>query len=188
MKKVLAVLAVLLCLAGTVNASEVKAALDASSENLTYYGFFETVADMEDSKELGGFKLPGTTRKLSVIISGVIVCRFDMSKAAVSADETAKVISVTLPHAQLFRIIADTDNVRVYDQKEGLFASNLTLNDQNRLVGKTGDIIRNRALNDWKMTAKAEDNARKIITALAQGLGYRASVNFFDSEQEEGRP
>ena len=184
MKKVFALLVAVfvLTLAGTGSASEVQASgLQAAlgiGSALEYYTFFETVAKMDEAKEVKGFRIPGTTRRLAVIVSGVAVCRFDSANVEFIYDDEARVLRVRLPHAELFRVIPDLDSARVYDQKKGLFAQALTLKDQNRLVAETKDIITERAVNEWKVLEKAEDNARNVILALAKGMGYKAVVEF----------
>ena len=184
MKKVFALFAAvfILALAGTGSASDVQASgLQAAlgiGGALEYYTFFETVAEMDEAKEVKGFRIPGTTRRLAVIVSGVVVCRFDSVNVEFIYDDEARVLMVRLPHAKLYKVVPDLDSARVYDQKKGLFAQALTLKDQNRLLANTKDIITERAVSEWKLPEKAEDNARNVILALAKGMGYKATVEF----------
>ena len=114
-------------------------------------------------------------------MSGELVCGFNIAKAEFTTDISRKTIHAKLPRAEVLNIVTDVKNIRVYDQKTGLFTADFSFADMNTLLKKVIDDIPQKAEKDWQMFSKTETNARKVIVMLAKEMGFKADVEFIES-------
>ena len=147
---------------------------------------FQSIVSFSDGWEIPmlGFNFPGTTRRFMMRYSGTIVCGCDLSSAEVSERYDVNRVRIVVPHSRIMDIYADIHSFEVYDQKAGLFTS-IRLEDQNREVATDLEEMRSRALADGILKL-ADDNARRILTAVAASTGMEAEILF--KEDMEAAP
>ena len=138
---------------------------------------FQSIVTYEDSISILGFNLPGTHKKFILQYSGNIVVGTDLSMINIKHFVSGKV-KIALPHSRILDVNADMKNIKVYDQRSGIF-NRLTFDEQNSAIvanlieieaeARSGDIL-----------ARSDDNAKNILTTLCEGIGVGVDVEFID--------
>ena len=119
---------------------------------------------------------PGTTRRFMMRYSGTIVCGCDLSAAQVSERFDVNRVNITVPHSRILDVYADVHSFEVYDQSAGIFTS-IRLEDQNREVTADLEEMRRHALTNG-ILARSDENARRILSSIAESVGMDAVVDF----------
>ena len=137
--------------------------------------------------------LLGRSRKFAIIFRGTVDCGFDMRRARITVFEGKKRVEVNFAHCEIQRVwlnleSGDRAGIKVYDQQAGIFAPNLTLDEQNEVVAASLQKIRQKAYQDWDVILKAEDNAVKLYKSFLALFNYTVSVVFTDDDSKLGVP
>lgn len=153
-----------------------------SSEMVTLRSYFQGIAsDTETGKKLLGVKIPETGRKFLAVYSGEIICGCDLSNIDISERFDVNKIIVKIPRSVIMNINVNPDNIKVYHQSEGWFAPSYKLDDQNLVIASSIEEMRKTAINEWNLLARADENAKRNLTAFINSLGMEAEVAFFDN-------
>ena len=136
------------------------------------------------SKELAGLKIPFTESHLICSYDGVIKAGIDMDQVAVEADDTSKIINVTLPGSRILSSSVDDKSYEEFDEKNSVFnkISGEDFNDM-RVVFK--DEAEKSALEKG-LLEKADENAKTCITAFIKSFpgieGYTVNIQTAETE------
>ncbi len=180
------VLAVIIPLifSGASHAQNIEGIIKEALNGLKFTRNFEAVADHKEESSW-----PGKSRKILMIFGGVVECVFDTGKiqAEVVSDDSAKTLSVRLPHAEVRKVFIRNDGtyeniIRVYDETVGVLAKHFTLEEQNKILSIAVKTLREKAMSEWQVIQEIDSEAAALITAIAKGLGYSADVAFIDAK------
>ena len=83
--------------------------------------YFTHVTTFDSSKEIKGFTIPLTKSSFVYSYDGVIYAGIDFSKIEVEKDDINKIITVTIPKAEIISSEVDPDSFRLYDEKNNIF-------------------------------------------------------------------
>lgn len=158
------------------------------SELATIKQSFQSIVMYEDRRTLLGMSLPGTVKKFILKYSGNVIVGTDLSRAEVQQFASGRV-TIAVPKSKIIEVHADMESVKVYDQREGIFAS-LEFDEQNRAIAENLKEIRQEAdAGSLKKTSDA--NAKSLLEGLSRSMGiFGVKVEFFDADQkyEEEKP
>lgn len=180
------VLAVIIPLmfSGVSHAQNIEGIIREALNGLKFTRNFESVADQKEES-----RIPGMSRKILMIIGGVVECGIDTGKiqTEIVSDDKAKTLSVRLPHAEVRRVSIMRDdgtyrNIRVYDETVGVLAKHFTAEEQNNILSKAVKKVRENLLSEVRVIQEIDSEAAALITAIAKGLGYSADVAFIDAK------
>ena len=138
---------------------------------------FQSIVMYEDARSFFGFHLPGTYKKFILKYSGSIVVGTDLSKASITQFVSGKV-RITLPYSQVLDVAADMKNIKVYDQRSGIF-NPLLFDEQNRAIAANLLEVEAEA-RSGKLLAQSNENAKSILASLCRGIGIGVEVEFVD--------
>jgi hypothetical protein len=117
----------------------------------------------------------GSTKRSLVVVTGKALAGIDLKDhARVDIDETARRITVTVPHARLLGV-AVTD-LRTYDEKSGLW--NWFRPADRDTIFTLARRQLTAAARDLEVLSHAERSARRLLTALFASDGYAVDVVF----------
>ena len=92
---------------------------------------------------------------------GVVAIGVDMSKVKISVNETSKLITVSIPSAEIFYHDVDEDSFEVLDKKNNVF-NPITVEDKVNFDKEYEQRIYTK-INDSGLMSDASDNAKMII-------------------------
>ena len=95
--------------------------------------------------------LLGRSRKFAIIFRGTVDCGFDMRRARITVFKCEKRVEVNLPHCEIQRVWLNLES----GDRAGIFAPNLTLDEQNEVVAASLQKIRQKAYQNWDVILKA---------------------------------
>ena len=102
-------------------------------------------------------------------------------------DEQKKIITVTLPHAEILDVTVDETSLVVYDENKNIFSPLLLGDIQGSMLAMKAD-VQSKA-EDNGILVNAEANAELMISGFLSGA-YPASeytVQFIWNEREEAQ-
>ena len=140
----------------TITGDIIQSSLTDIGELATEEYYYTGVESFDSSKSFQGFELPFTTTRFIFSYDGVIKAGIDFTGIKVEKDDLKKLVTVTLPKAEILSSEIDEDSFRLYDEKQSIF-NPLHVTDVN-------DTIRD-------LKAKAEADAEK------KGVLKRADKN-----------
>ncbi len=157
-----------------------------SSEMVTLRAFFQGIAsDSETGKKLLGVKIPETGRKFIAVYSGEIICGCDMANIDISERFDVNRVIVKIPHSTIMNINVNPDDIKVYHQDKGFFAQAYKLDDQNAVIASSIKAMREKAINEWDLLTRSDENAKRNLTAFINSLGMEAEVIFTDADNAD---
>lgn len=131
---------------------------------------YTDVVSYRDSKELGGMKLPFTEKKFIVQYSGYIKAGVDLSTIQVDIKDQ-DTIHIDMKKAQVLENIIVEEEVKFFDEKDGLF-NKLSFKDlYSVLIGekqKAKDDAINRGLLN-----ESQNNAEEILLSLLEEMDFK---------------
>ena len=166
---------------GKISAKEISSVIMQGiqdiSELATIRQNFQSVVIYEDARSLFGFHLPGTHKKFILKYSGSIVFGTDLSKANITQFVSGKV-RITLPYSRVLGVETDMKNIKVYDQRSGIF-NPLLFDEQNNAIA--ADILKiEEEARSGELLAQSNKNAKSILVSFCRGIGIGAEVEFVD--------
>ncbi len=151
----------------------------------TAQGFVKAVIEQEDNQLFGkeiNTDLPGTKRKLLMIVPGTVLAGVDLQQIGrddIEVDEVKKEILLTLPRAKILQEPSiDTDHIKTFSV-EGIFRNDVDWNEGFALAEVAKDQISQEATQQGILQA-AEKNAEKSLKGFFEQLGYSTTIQFQD--------
>ncbi|WP_404405514.1 DUF4230 domain-containing protein [Jeotgalibacillus malaysiensis] len=149
----------------------------------TSQAFLKTVIDEEDNEVFGwdiNLNLPGTERRVFMVVPGTVLAGIDMdqiSEEDIEVDEENKTVSLTLPRAKLLQEPAiQMDEVEAFTTK-GIFRSNVNLEESVDFAAAAQEKMKKEAI-DQGVLERAEINAELALTEFFEFTGYDADITF----------
>lgn len=170
---------------GTVvnTASSFAEQIQELSSLATSKAYMKAVVEQEDN-ELFGKKidknLPGTKRKVLVIIPGEVLAGVDLSnvtKNDIKINEEKRTIQLSLPKAEILqKPTLYFDEVQIFSS-EGLFRGEASIDEGYTIAELAQDQIVNEAIAQGVLTS-AEEQATTLIKKFINQLNYDVTIEF----------
>ena len=152
-----------------------------ANEMVTLRSYFQGIAsDTETGKSLMGIHIPATGRKFLAVYSGEILCGCDLAKIEISERFDLNKIKVKIPHSTIMNITVNPNDIKVYHQDKGLFAQAYKLDDQNLVIASSIEEMRNKAVNEWNLLVRSDENAKRNLEAFISSSGMDAEIIFIE--------
>ncbi|UII55803.1 DUF4230 domain-containing protein [Cytobacillus spongiae] len=149
----------------------------------TSQAYVKVVIEKEDNQLFGkpiNSNLPGTKRKLLLVVPGTVIAGVDLRQVEngnVTTDEEKKTLSIVIPRAELIQEPSlDFDGVQTFSV-EGIFREEVNWEEAYELAAEAKEQIRQEALNQGILEI-AEKNAEKTLKEFYRQLGYQVTVEF----------
>ena len=138
----------------------------------------------KDAKEWHGIKLPLTGVEFRMTYSGVIVCGCDLTQIQVPRNSvTENSATIIVPRSKIIHIYPIVDSYNIIDLKTGLFASKISLEQQNMLVASDLESEKQRLINEG-ILRRADENIEYILQAQMQSIGVTPRIMFNNYSSE----
>jgi Protein of unknown function (DUF4230) len=125
----------------------------------------------------------GSTKRVLLVVSGRISAGINMNASAIEIDSLKKLITVTLPPAQILSV--DILNVTTYDESSGLL-NRFTTDDRDEIQRRIRAQLRESARQSG-ILEHADQAANKALKDLLSRDGYTADVKRrIELEQPKG--
>ena len=82
-------------------------------------------------------------------------------------------------------INVDPKDIKVYHQAKGLFAPAYQLDDQNLVIAASIEEMREKAVGEWDLLTRSDENAKRNLEAFIKSLGMDAEVEFIEEAEAE---
>jgi hypothetical protein len=150
----------------TITADVLQDGLNDMGILITEEYYFTQVENYEKTKTILNF----FTSSSNFIYSydGVVTAGIDCGEIAVEKNDTNKVITITVPPAEIRYIDIDYDSFQMYSEKEGLWNS-MSMEDYNDSLVEFEDLAKENAINKGVLE-KADENAKTIIENFVMGM------------------
>ena len=156
------------------------------NEMVTLRSYFQGIAsDTETGKSVMGIRVPATGRKFLAVYSGEIVCGCDLANIDISERFDLNKVIVKIPHSVIMNINVDPNDIKVYHQAKGLFAPAYQLDDQNLVIAASIEEMREKAVGEWDLLTRSDENAKRNLEAFIKSLGMDAEVEFIEETEAE---
>lgn len=117
----------------------------------------------------------GSTKRSLVVVSGKINAGVNLDRgSAVSVDDKAKIITLTLPKAEILGV--EITDMRTYDERGGLW-NPFTPQDRDAII-RLARVQLGKSAYDMKILEHAEASAKTLLEGLFSTDGYTARVEF----------
>ena len=123
----------------------------------------------ENSRELGGWSIPFTSKKFSVVFCGVIKSGVDMSRIRVEVNDEEKRIDITLPEAHIVSHEIPEDNIVVVGESSSIF-NPLTIDNYNAFTREQKAAVEQEAVDEKGILDDARDKAAEAVEALLKAM------------------
>ena len=125
----------------------------------------------------------GSTKRSLVVVSGKINAGVNLDRGtSVSVDDRAKIITLTLPKAEILGI--EVTDMRTYDERGGLW-NPFTPQDRDAIIRLTR-VQLGRSAYEMKVLEHAEASAKTLLEGMFSTDGYTAQVEFAPRLQTDG--
>jgi len=133
------------------------------------------VSDVVRYEEFKDFLLWSFPKSAILQVRGSVVGGFDLDRDGfkVTSSPSDRTVKIQLPRPTILSI---DPKLQWFDEKSGIF-NPITPADRNRWMIWARTSLA-RTARDSGMDRKAEEQARKLLTAAAQALGWKAEVSF----------
>lgn len=145
--------------------------------------YIKVILEKEDNELFGkeiNTNIPGTKRKILLIVPGTVIAGVDLSSMKTNqlqVDEEAKTIDITLPKASFLQDPSvNFDQVETYSLS-GIFRNDVEWEEAYDLMEEAKVAIEGEAVAQGLLD-KAEENAEKTIKEFYQKLGYSVNLSF----------
>lgn len=132
------------------------------------YYFTDVLSYSSALKLFKTVSLPFTTSSFLVSYDGVVTAGLDFEKIEVAKDETAKIITVSLPAAEIMNVDIDPESFVLHSEKSGL-GNPVSASDYNQSLVELESTAREKALAKG-LLERADENAQKVIAHFVDSL------------------
>lgn len=152
----------------------------------TSQAYVKAVIEKEDNQIFGKeiqTNIPGTKRKLLLIVPGTVTAGVDLEKLEqkdISIDKANKKITITLPKAKMIQEPSlDLENAQTFSV-EGIFRKEVNWDEAYQLADEAKEQIEKEAISQG-LFKLAEKNAEKTIKEFSNQFGgYKAEIKYRD--------
>ena len=139
----------------------------------------------KDAKQWNGITLPLTGVEFRMTYSGVIVCGCDLTRVEVPRNSvTENSATIIIPRSKILHIYPNIDSYNIIDLKTGLFAKQITLEQQNMLVASDLENEKQRLINEGILN-RSDENIEYILRAQMQSIGVTPRIVYLSGASEQ---
>ena len=149
----------------------------------TSQAYIKVILEKEDNELFGkeiSTNIPGTKRKILLVVPGTVTAGVDLSHInsnQIEINEEGKTIDLTIPKAAFLQDPSvDFDQVETYSIS-GIFRSDVKWEEAYELMDEAKETIEQEAIEQG-ILEKAEENAEKTIKEFYEQLGYSVNLNY----------
>ncbi|MBM7585194.1 hypothetical protein JOC86_001736 [Bacillus pakistanensis] len=146
----------------------------------TAQGYVKAVIEQEDNQIFGkeiAADIPGTKRKLLIVVPGTVLAGVDLKKikqSDISVNEDSKEIFLTLPEAEILQAPSiHTSNIELFSV-EGVFRSEVNWEEGFSLADDAKELMKKEATDQGLLEA-AEKNAKRSLKEFFEHIGYKVT-------------
>lgn len=153
----------------TVNTKVIEDGLRDMGTLITQEYYFTSVQKYSSTKSIWIFD---STATLAYSYDGVVSAGIDCGKITVTKDDERKLITISIPKAEIFSVSIDNDSFQVYEEKNGLW-------------NKVNAGMVNDSVAEYKTNAKEEAKKKGLLEKADEGaermiLSFAKSVSTAD--------
>ena len=130
--------------------------------------YFTEVASFSSVKTLLGFRIGFTESGYLESYDGSVNAGIDFASIRITADEAAKVLTVSVPKAEIQSVVIDPDSFVLYSEKEGL-GNHISPDDFNGSLVELKKNAENKAMEKGVLE-RADENAETLIANFIAGM------------------
>lgn len=130
--------------------------------------YYTNMGRFENQVDFYGWKVPFTTKSFIVSYDGIIKAGVDLDGIAVTVDEAAKTVTVTLPDSRILSHEIPEDSLEIFDESDNLF-NRISIEDYAGFTKDQKEAMEQRAVGNGLLTA-ADEKARTAVTSFLQLL------------------
>lgn len=139
----------------------------------------------EDAKSnaFTNWTIPGTEKSFTLKWDGVIKAGVQVKQIQVELQEEEKILTVSMPRAEILSYDTDENSVEILDEKNNVF-NPIGVEDKVKFDKETDEAMKKRAIENG-LLEKAEQSAEKIITGLIltnPGVDESYTIEFIYTE------
>ncbi len=151
-----------------ISVEEIRSGLNDMGVLLTESYYFTDVVRFSSIKKLFSIELGITESSYLASYDGVVTAGVDFTRITVRRDETAGVVTVSLPAAQIVNVDVDPESFQLYSEKTGL-GNPVSMSDFNASLVELEQSAREKAL-ERGILDRADETARQIVKNFVSGL------------------
>ena len=141
---------------------------------------FTQEANFSDKRNIFGFNLPFTGRKVTIIYNVKVICGCELEKIRISDSFfNENHISITVPNSQIFHIVPNMDSFKVYQDNQ-IFSKKINLEDQMQIVNADLNALQMRLENEGYIE-QTNEKVRQFLTGLLTRIGAVPEISFSDN-------
>ena len=126
--------------------------------------------------------LPMTESSFLASFDGVVTAGVDFTRIALEKDDKGRVVTVTLPPAEIFYVDIDPESFQLYDEKKGL-GTRIGVEDYNNALAQLENTATDKAVARG-ILEKAEENAQLMVrNFIRSSLGEKGYAITFAEAQ-----
>ena len=130
---------------------------ELATEEYDYTG----VETYDESKSFKGFEIPFTKSRFIYSYDGTIKAGIDFTSIEVEKDDLKKLVTVTLPEAEILSSEVDEKSFQLYDEKNSIF-NPISVSDVNETVIRLKETAERKAVEKG-LLERANRNAQALI-------------------------
>lgn len=150
----------------TVSLAIIESQINEIGELATMEYIYTDAGKFEDPHKLFGLKIPFTEKSFIAKWDGVIKAGIKVDNIDVSLDNEHKLITISLPQAEILSHDIDEKNIQTLDQTDGLF-NPVKIEDVREFDAINRESMEKRAIENG-LLEKAFDRAKNMITEVLQ--------------------
>lgn len=136
--------------------------LAQENELSTVRYFYTNMGKYENSIELGSTRIPFTKKSFIISYDGIIKAGIDMDKVKIQID--GKIITISIPKAEILSHEIKEDSVQVYDEKNSIF-NGLSVEDIMNFQQQEKQEMEEKAIGNG-ILVEAQENAKTSLQFL----------------------
>jgi uncharacterized protein DUF4230 len=133
------------------------------------------VSDVVKYEEFKSFLFLSFPKSATLRVRGSVLGGFDLQRdgAVVSARPESRTVEIRMPRPSILSV---DPKLEWFDEKSGMF-NPITPEDRNRWMAWARTSLA-RTARQSGMDARAEEQARKLLSGAAEALGWKATISF----------
>lgn len=148
----------------TVSLAIIESQINEIGELATMEYIYTDAGKFEDPHKLFGLKIPFTEKSFIAKWDGVIKAGIKVDKIDISLDNDHKLITISIPPAEILSHDIDEKNIQTLDQTDGLF-NPVKIEDVREFDAINRESMEKRAVENG-LLEKAFDRAKNMITEV----------------------
>lgn len=138
--------------------------LQESAELTSSRYLYSNMGEFENHKTFYGWQVPFTQKHFVVAYDGVIHAGVNLRKVEVDVDPQQKIVTITLPKAQILSHEIDQNSIKVFDESQSIF-NPIELKDYTGFAKDQKADMEEKAIQKGLLT-KAKKDAIKAVKNL----------------------